>query len=160
MSGADPGFFEGLQDLYADLATAIAAHAPVCQVSGRCCRFVEYDHTLFVSSLEVAWLLATGPAPVRPLDSGQTCPWQDAQGRCTARDARPLGCRLYYCDPSFETAMQELAESFIRRLKRLHAEYGQPWDYRPLHGHLQSARDAGRFPMARSESRLEAALDT
>ena len=39
---------------------------------------------------------------MRPLDQGATCPWQDSRGHCTAREARPLGCRVYYCDPAFE----------------------------------------------------------
>ncbi len=29
-------------------------------------------------------LIADAPHPVRPLDQGATCPWQDGHGRCTA----------------------------------------------------------------------------
>ena len=38
----------------------MAQLGPVCQLSGRCCRFKEYGHTLFVSTAEVRLLLASG----------------------------------------------------------------------------------------------------
>ena len=122
--------------LYRELDQAIAGHRPVCQLSGRCCRFHEHGHTLFVSAPEAALLLADAPAPVRELDDGQTCPWQDHHGRCTARDARPLGCRVYFCDPAFENVAPELSEEFLIRLKRLADQHNWPWNYAPLHDHL------------------------
>ncbi len=42
-----------LRGLYEQLDSEVARLGPVCQLSGRCCRFREYGHTLFVSSLEV-----------------------------------------------------------------------------------------------------------
>lgn len=145
--GLDAGRFrEALRVLYADLDAEVARLGPACQLSGRCCRFAEYDHTLFVSAPEVALLLADAPAPPRPLDQGETCPWQDARGHCTARQARPLGCRVYYCDPSYQDHAPALSERFIARLKRLADERALPWDYAPLHRHLHSARAEGRFP--------------
>jgi hypothetical protein len=143
--------FSALRALYVDLDLAVAASGPICRLSGRCCRFVEWDHTLFVSALEAAVLLADAPPPVRPLDDGATCPWQDAHGRCTARDARPLGCRVYYCDPSFQDRGPELCEIYLARLKRLVEDHGLPWDYAPLHNHLRRMTDAGRFLTSRDE---------
>ena len=61
-----------------------------------------------------------------------------------ARDARPLGCRLYYCDPAFRDQIPELGEAFIGRLKRLVEARDLPWDYAPLHRHLRDAAEAGR----------------
>src|SRR5262245_2661736 len=88
-----------LRALYEQLDAEVAQLGPVCQLSGRCCRFKEYGHILFVSTPEVQFLLANAPEPHRPLDRGETCPWQDSLGRCTARGCRPVGCRVYYCDP-------------------------------------------------------------
>src|SRR4051794_15527084 len=39
-------------DLYADVDREVAAAGPVCIASGRCCRFKEYGHVLYLSSLE------------------------------------------------------------------------------------------------------------
>ena len=149
-----------LRRLYEDLRDAIASHAPVCRVSGRCCRFVEYDHVLFLTEPECDLLVSEGPPPVRPLDEGATCPWQDDGGRCTAREARPLGCRLYYCDPAFETAMHVLAETFVARLKAIHHAHGRAWSYAPLHHHLTNAVEAGRWSGTTSQTSPEDRLNT
>jgi Fe-S-cluster containining protein len=135
-----------LRAIYDEIGAEIRRQAPVCEISGKCCRFEEYGHTLFVSAPEFALLLAEAPPPTRPLDDGATCPWQDAKGRCNARDARPLGCRVYFCDPNYQNAAPEVAEAGIRRLKQMVDDLGLPWDYAPLHNHLRQAAEEGRFP--------------
>jgi hypothetical protein len=137
-----------LAALYETLDWAVAEHAPACALSGRCCRFREYGHTLFLSEPEAVLLVADAPRPVRPLDAGESCPWQDAQGRCTSRSARPLACRVFYCDPRFETAAQELSETFLSRLKQSCEIHGWPWNYAPLHKHLDEALRQGRLATA------------
>ncbi|MDX2038791.1 MAG: hypothetical protein SFX72_19245 [Isosphaeraceae bacterium] len=127
----------GIHELYAELGRELDRRRPVCELSGRCCRFEEYGHTLFLSSIEARLLVDEAPPPARPLDAGASCPWQDLAGRCTARDARPLGCRLYYCDPGFQEEMPELSETWISRLKALVDRHGLPWHYAPLHAHLR-----------------------
>ncbi len=135
-----------LRVLYGDLDAAVARFGPSCELSGRCCRFAEYEHTLFLSAPEMAILLADAPPPSRPLDDGATCPWQDLKGRCSAREARPLGCRVYYCDPSYQDQAPGLTEAFLGRMKRLVDELQLPWNYAPLHHHLRQAEAEGRFP--------------
>ena len=147
LSGVDLDRLRGpLRALYAELDAEVARRNPVCRVSGRCCRFVEYDHTLFLSGLEAAVLVADAPEPCRPLDHGATCPWQDSRNRCTAREARPLGCRVYFCDPAYEAQAPELSEVYLGRLKALAGSLGLAWDYAPLHDHLGRAAADGRFP--------------
>ena len=136
---------EALTALYRDLDAAVASAGPACALSGRCCRFAEYGHTLFVSVPEMMLLLAEAPAPVRPLDDGVSCPWQDEGGRCNAREARPLGCRVYYCDESYQETSHALSETFLARLKRLTADLGLPWGYAAFHSHLRRAQDEGRL---------------
>ncbi len=139
---------EPLAELYRELDQAVAELAPVCELSGRCCRFKEYGHTLFLSEPEAAVLIADAPAPVRPLDSGETCPWQDAKGRCVARGARPLGCRVYFCDPAYEDQAPEISERFLGRLKALCDARGWSWSYAPLHRHLAAAQAEGALEAA------------
>ncbi len=125
--------------LYASLDAEVAALAPVCEVSGRCCRFKEYDHTLFLSRPEAELLLERG-LPEGAVVNDESCPFQ-IRGLCTARERRPLGCRVYFCDPNYAGQGERLTEEYLARLKRLHDESGVPWDYRPLEQHLRRWQD-------------------
>ena len=126
---------QGLLEIYDQLAVEIAAAAPVCDLSGRCCRFKEYGHTLFISRPEAELLLEQGlPAGAVLDDAG--CPFQ-VDRLCTARDRRPLGCRVYYCDPRYTGVGEELSAKSIHDLKDLHNRTNTPWEYRPLHHFLR-----------------------
>jgi hypothetical protein len=121
-------------ELYREVDRAVAAAGPVCVASGRCCRFKEYGHVLFLSNLEAAVLLAGAPAYDRPV-SADFCPFQK-DNLCTAREPRPLGCRVYYCDPSYEETGNRITEETLQQLKALANEHGVEWCYAPLHHFL------------------------
>ncbi len=109
---------------------AVAAVHPVCELSGRCCRFAEYGHDLFLSQLEARYLLQAGrPDPATLSPAG--CPYQVGK-LCTAREFRPLGCRTYFCDPSYAERMPEITEVSIRALKQMHDRLEIPWRYARL----------------------------
>src|SRR5689334_16628454 len=101
--------------LYADVDREVAAAGPVCVASGRCCRFKEYGHTLFLSNLEAEVLLHSAPAYDPAAVSPDFCPFQRGN-LCTAREPRPLGCRVYYCDPNYQQTAQQISEKYLRRL--------------------------------------------
>lgn len=131
-----PPYFVELEAIYTALDHEVAGHAPVCELSGRCCRFREFGHTLFLSEPEMDYLVHEAPPPVRAIDDGATCPWQDQAGRCTARQARPLGCRVYYCDPGYQDVAPGLSEHYLTQLKQLTVRHDLQWNYAPLHRHL------------------------
>jgi Fe-S-cluster containining protein len=107
--------------------------------SGRCCRFKEYGHVLFVSNLEAEVLLAGAPAYEQPV-SQDFCPFQK-ENLCTAREPRPLACRVYYCDPAYQETAQRISEEYLQRLKALANEHGAAWHYAPLHYFLNHPDD-------------------
>src|SRR5712691_10313081 len=107
--------------LYRDVDQAVQAAGPVCVASGRCCRFKEYGHTLFLSNLEADVLLAAAPPFEAPL-TPDFCPFQK-ENLCTAREPRPLGCRIYFCDPNYQETGNRISEEFVRRLKDLANEF-------------------------------------
>jgi hypothetical protein len=123
-------------ELYRAVDADVAAAGPVCVASGRCCRFKEYGHTLFMSNLEAEVLLAAAPHFDRPV-SADFCPFQKGN-LCTAREPRPLGCRVYYCDPTYQDTGTRISEEYLRRLKRLADEHGVEWHYAPLHHFLNA----------------------
>ena len=127
-------------ELYRDVDREVAAAGPVCVASGRCCRFKEYGHVLYVSNLEAGVLLADAPPYESPV-SADFCPFQRDQ-LCTARDPRPLGCRIYHCDPAFQETGNRITEASLARLKALAREHGLEWRYAPLHHFLNHPEDA------------------
>jgi hypothetical protein len=135
-----------LPGLYAELAGEISAAAPVCDLSGRCCRFREYGHTLFLSRAEAQLLFRQPFAADAPIDDSG-CPYQVGT-LCTARERRPLGCRVYYCDPGYVGVGEELSERYLKRLKDLHDEHRAGWDYRPLVMFLREEKNSGRSDSA------------
>ncbi|MBX2850978.1 MAG: hypothetical protein KTR15_04435 [Phycisphaeraceae bacterium] len=147
-----------IHELYADLDQTVVDRRPVCNASGRCCKFEEYGHRLYVTGLEIAWFLAG----VRGLGSGvsgekieasndssrsgqaislqQLAPTPKAQtlnpacsyqinGLCSTHTIRPLGCRVFFCEQGTEAWQQDTTERFLDRLKALHAHHGLPYAY-------------------------------
>ena len=123
---------QAVLELYREVDREVAAAGPVCVASGRCCRFKEYGHTLFVSQIEADVLLADAPPYDSAAVTADFCPFQKGN-LCTAREPRPLACRIYYCDPNYQEKAGELSEKYLRELKRLADEHGAGWRYAPLH---------------------------
>jgi hypothetical protein len=124
-------------ELYRAVDREVAAARPVCVASGRCCRFKEFGHTLFVSNLEAEALLAAAPAYAAPV-SADFCPFQKDK-LCTAREPRPLGCRVYFCDPNYQETAAKISEKYLHRLKEIASANGLDWRYAPLHAFLNEA---------------------
>lgn len=129
---------DAVLELYRAIDREVAAAGPVCIASGRCCRFKEYGHTLFVSNLEADVLLESAPPYETPVSS-DFCPFQK-ETLCTAREPRPVGCRVYYCDPAYQETGNAITEKALQRLKELAEKYDQPWRYAPMHEFLNEAR--------------------
>lgn len=126
--------------IYGLLQEEIDRRQPVCQASGRCCRFEEYGHRLFVTTLELAVFAADlrEVEPVKPVASprglpvlGQLttgCVYQ-IDGLCSVHLIRPFGCRIFFCDPSAEAWQQAQYEHFHGLLKRAHETLNVPYYY-------------------------------
>ncbi len=116
-----------LRRIYA-LADAEARADPRlrCELSGRCCRFREAGHDLFVTGLEHEEMVRRGGAGGR--EEG-VCPW--LQGTlCGNREGRALACRTYFC--SDEAAAAALTERWHAEIRRLHERHGIPYEYRRI----------------------------
>jgi hypothetical protein len=124
-------------DVYAAVDAAVAAAGPRCDATGRCCRFTEYGHTLFLSHFEAELLLETAPPCTKPINR-HGCPFQ-VDNLCTARRERPLGCRIYFCDPAYQETGHRITEEAVARMKQLAEDFGAGWRYAPLHVFLNEA---------------------
>jgi Fe-S-cluster containining protein len=159
----------------------IAARRPVCRASGNCCKFEQHGHRLYVTAAELAhFALVHVSAPQQSKiqtqysksDTPQTLPLQQffAQQKptgcpyqinnlCTAREARPLGCRIYFCDANAQSWQNDLYEKYHNELKTLHAQFNLPYRYlewrAALHELLQSPASNERCAphLARGDTR-------
>lgn len=121
-----------LAALYRNLDDAVAKKGWNCRGCGECCHFEAVDHVLYASEMERRYLILKAPpsGDAELVRQGLRCPYQEG-GRCLAREVRPLGCRLHFCEIP-ENAGDAFYEEWHRRLKALHEEAGIPWNYRPL----------------------------
>ena len=122
-----------LRELHTLVADEIRQRRPVCLASGRCCSFADHGHDLMVTGLEAAWCwrtLASAPTTAAVV-SGQTagvCALL-RDGLCSAGAARPVACRVYFCDRSAADWMNQLAEDCHQQIRRLHEEVSAEYRY-------------------------------
>jgi Fe-S-cluster containining protein len=139
---AMPGLIERVTALYADVQREIDIRRPRCDVSGRCCRFEEYGHRLFVTTLEVAAFVASSTKPA-PQAVGNGCPYQ-IDGLCSVHTIRPFGCRIFFCDASATDWQQEQYEEFHLRLRQMHEQMNVPYLYVEWLAALKAVNDSTR----------------
>ena len=123
-----PEVVAAVRALYAAIEEEITLRRPVCVVSGRCCRFEEWGHRLYVTTLELATFAALGPTSAPADWAGRGCPFQ-AGKLCGVYDRRPMGCRLFFCDTTATQWQQECYERFHAQLKNLHSQFDVPYRY-------------------------------
>jgi hypothetical protein len=127
-----PGLLSELEAVYRDADRLFAGWS--CPASTECCRFGVTGRQPYVTSIELAavrkavaarggprsWRRATGrlALPMGPRDE-RICPLLDASGRCAVYEARPLGCRTFYCDRATPGARVERREvnALVRRIQ-------------------------------------------
>ena len=138
----DRAFMRKLRGLYRRADRAVARAGCVCMGGGTCCRFDLAAHRLFVTTGELAMLARAEPSDMSRCARGR-CPYQRST-RCTARDVRPLGCRMFFCRAAPD-ANSAVYETYHAELRRLHGAHGLPYRYVELTAGL--AQLFGFFPL-------------
>ncbi|MBX3385346.1 MAG: hypothetical protein KF768_02115 [Phycisphaeraceae bacterium] len=155
-----------LEGVYARISQAVESRRPVCETSGRCCKFEQWGHRLYVTGLEAAYTVAllgevdqpihTPTANASPstrtvslMQAGSAshhgrakldasglaralaeggCPFQVGK-LCGVHPIRPLGCRVYYCDPTAQEWQQDLSEVMLADVRSIHERHDVPYRY-------------------------------
>jgi Fe-S-cluster containining protein len=123
-----PEVADAIRQLYADVQQAIDARKPVCVMSGRCCRFEEFGHRLFVTTMEMGAFVAQQPSASLEAWDGTGCVFQKNK-LCSVHTVRPFGCRMFFCDATSTEWQNEQYELFHSRIKSLHQSLGVPYFY-------------------------------
>ena len=132
-AGRRPEALAAVRDLHERAMAEVARIGPRCDLSGRCCRFDTYGHRLYATTLELALFAGdlrgsgAGGGSVPPSDPGG-CPFQRG-ALCGVHPIRPLGCRMFFCDPSAGPALEAVFERLHGEMKKLHDELGVPYRY-------------------------------
>lgn len=134
-AAARPEVAASVAAVYEQVQREIDRWRPVCVVSGRCCRFEEYGHRLFVTTLEVAAFVrelqlrevSRSTSQSSPWD-GTGCPFQKNK-LCSVHAFRPFGCRMFFCDATSTNWQNEWYERFHGELKQLHVALEVPYFY-------------------------------
>ena len=113
---------------YDQLDRTIADHCPTCWNHGACCKFGEFGHKLFVTTVELAYFVRGNRADWRPPTTDDACPFQ-VRGKCMAREHRPMGCRIFFCDPDAQGWQNDEYEEQLRTLKAISAASGVDYRY-------------------------------
>lgn len=150
--GAPGLLFDELRAIYAEVDALTVGYA--CDASTECCRFSVTGREPYPTAVERAELeravRALGGSRKRrslPLASERRCPLLADEGRCVVYEARPFGCRTFFCDrargPAGES-VRSLPRSEILRLGRAVADLSARF----------SPADPGPRPLSRAwESR-------
>lgn len=119
--------------IYGQITDRLRSIAPRCERSGRCCQFEEFGHRLYVTTAELAAFVAQAKLrkelteySARP--DGGACRYQLGK-LCQAHEIRPMGCRIFFCDPTKDQQLNELYEQMHRQLKDLHDRLRIPYYY-------------------------------
>lgn len=127
---AHPEALAELRRIFQELDAVTAQASPVCLGGGCCCRFALAGHRLYASTLEIALLIMENPADSDP--QPLCCAYQRGP-LCHARDARPLGCRTFFCRAD-ESWSQRIYEQMHTRIRLLHKGLSLPYQYREVTG--------------------------
>jgi Fe-S-cluster containining protein len=131
----DPAINQAIGAMYAEVSQAITRQGPACWASGRCCNFEKTGHRLYVTGLEAAWCITRvgrpGLAAIHTSMEQGNCPYLTGEHRhlCGVHEAKPLGCRVYFCDRTSFPWQSELTESQLGVLRTLHEERAIPYRY-------------------------------
>jgi Fe-S-cluster containining protein len=120
---------EAVARVYADLEREIDVRKPICTASGRCCRFEEFGHRLYVTTAELAaFVYGVGATGAREGWDGTGCPYQ-VDGLCSVHPIRPFGCRVFFCDATSTDWQNRQYERLHAELKRVHETLSIPYFY-------------------------------
>ena len=132
----DPEIDAEVAAIHDEVAEAVRAAAPLCLASGQCCRFRENRIRLEATGIEVCRCLLLTAASGRGIGHADldqaieagTCPW-NIDRLCVAREARPSGCRVYYCDPRAKELVPKLQRHAMDRLQAIHVRHRLVWAF-------------------------------
>lgn len=140
---ADRRLLERIAEIYAWLDEQARRYSELsgfCKSCGDCCDFDTFDHRLFVTPPELAYLAAKiGLENVKTMPAAR-CPYS-VDGKCSVYEHRFAGCRIFCCSGNADL-QSELSEEALVRLKSICTEFQIPYRYLDLATALNFSAEA------------------
>lgn len=141
-----PDVDAALRTIHLKIADSTRDARPLCIASGRCCHFDAFGHRLYVTGLEVAWVLAQldrqpSAEEVDQAVAAGCCPFL-RDGLCSIHAVRPFACRTFFCDPRAQSWQQALHEACHAEIRALHDRLDAPYRYGEWREMLRPRGDA------------------
>jgi Fe-S-cluster containining protein len=120
-------FIRRLLEVYRQVDGQVGQLGLTCLGGGACCKFDLFDHRLYVSTGELALLVADCPPDGSRLHR-RRCPYQDGPS-CRQYPNRPLGCRTFFCGKRRQGELNALYERYHAQIRMLHQICCIPYAY-------------------------------
>ncbi len=117
-------------EIYKKLDSELASINPGCDACGECCHFGTFDHVLYASTIETTYILENVNVPPFDPDQG-TCPFL-IDNKCTIREYRTLGCRVFFCNPHYKEKSQDIYNKYYTMIKDMAIRNQAEWHYAPM----------------------------
>ena len=116
---------DALTALYREVDAELRRLGASCEACGRCCRFAEFGHRLWMTNLEAEYLRARHGR--REAAEPGACAYLDGAS-CSAREGRALACRTFHCGLS-AGVVEEITNRYFERLRELARAAGRDLEY-------------------------------
>jgi hypothetical protein len=100
--------------IYEELNAELVEFPFSCKACGKCCAFIQFGHQLWLTNIEFAYLFSDLSKDFIK-KSYKDCPLMKNK-RCTSRDLRSIGCRVFHCNADSET-MNDLTEKYLEKIQ-------------------------------------------
>lgn len=123
-----------LQEVYAEVDVAHAGWS--CESSTDCCHFARTGREPYVTSIELRLVERARAARGAKVDTKRAlplagarderrCPMLDGANRCSVYEARPFGCRTFYCERATpgERVKQREINGWVARIRAIAGAY-------------------------------------
>ena len=117
-----------IKNLYEALDAQLRNLEAACRACGDCCDLNAFGHELWLTNLELAYLLDSAKPGSRSEDG--VCPYR-LDGKCTARVGRALGCRVFHCNLD-AASMENITEVCLEKMKKIATAHGLDIEYGEL----------------------------
>jgi len=125
-----------LTALYREVDAELRELGASCAACGRCCRFEEFGHELWLTNVELDYLqVRHGQGKAAPPG---VCPYLDG-ALCSARAGRALACRTFHCGlPA--AAVEEVTNRSFEKIRDAARAAGVALEYTGLSASRGRAR--------------------